>query len=910
MIGKTLGHYSVSTLLGKGGMGVVYQAKDQKLGRDVAIKVLPEEFARDVDRVARFQREAKMLASLNHPNIAAIHGMEESDGAHFLVLELVEGDTLSDQLKRGSIPVEEALKLALQIAEALEAAHEKGVIHRDLKPANIKVTPDGKVKVLDFGLAKAFTGDQADVNPADSPTITAAATQRGVILGTAAYMSPEQARGESVDKKADIWAFGVVLFEMLTGRQVFTGKTVSDTLASVLAREPEWNGLPPNLHPRIKFLLERCLEKETNNRYHDIADVRVEVQKVLDDPSGVFAQPFAGVKPIKGVRLGVPWIAAIFILGLIIAGIAVWHLKPSEPSMIAHVKMSLQPADQIGSSEVLASGRPTRTALTFSPDGYHIVFCGESGDPPISQLYLRALDSENAEPLVGTEGAIGPFFSPDGKWIGFWADGELKKLPITGGPASTICNEAEAPFGASWGSNNRIVFGRMDGGLLEVPASGGEPKALTLVDSAQGEWSHRLPRILPDGKAVLFTIARRQFPNWDESDIAVQSLESGQRKLLIRGGADGRYIQSGHLVFARKGALMAAPFDPGRLEMTGDAIAIIDDVMQAVNTTGPSSETGATQFTISNAGSLAYLSGGMVPDVKGSIVFMDRHGTIKPVADRPGIHFIPRFSPDGNRLAFFTFSRGEHSVWIYDLDREAPVRMTKSYGAFPLWTPDGSRLVFENHNLFWQPIDLSTPPEQLTDSEFRQFPVSWMPDGKTLVFVQTEASGSHDIWELSLNGDRRPRPLVQTQANEWDANLSPDGHWLAYSSDESGQEEVYVMPYPGSGGKTQISVDGGAEPAWARSGKELFYINRSNEAGTAEIRIVDITFGPPFKASKPRALFKTAIPDNAVSRAYDVTPDGQLFVACLDERVPPPDMSEIHVIFNWFEELKERVPVE
>jgi Tol biopolymer transport system component len=722
-------------------------------------------------------------------------------------------------------------------------------------------------------------------------------------------MSPEQARGDMVDKKADIWAFGVVLFEMLTGRQVFTGQTVSDTLASVLAREPGWTALPPNLHARIRFLLERCLKKEPKNRYHDIADARVEIQEVLDDPSGVFAQPVTTEKPQKKLWVGLSCVTTFFVLGLIIAGAAVWYLTPSEPSMIAHVKMSLQPADQIGSIET-AYDRPTRTAIAFSPDGDHIVFVGERGNPPISQLYLRALDTEDAEPLAGTEGAIGAFFSPDGQWIGFWADGELKKVSIAGGPSSSICKESAPPFGVSWGVNDIILFGRMDGGLMQVPASGGEPEALTTLDRAQRDWSHRLPQMLPDGKAVLFTITRRQFPTWDESDIAVQSLESGQRKLLIRGGADGRYIKSGHLVFARKGVLMAAPFDAGRLEMTGDAIAIIENVMQTVNTTSPADETGSAQFTISNTGSLAYLSGGIFTDGKGSIAFVDRHGTIKPIVDRPGVHLVPRFSPDGHKLAFFTFSRGEHSVWIYDLDREAPFRMTKSYGAFPLWTPDGTRLVFENHNLFWQPVDLSTPPEQLTESEFRQFPVSWTSDGKTLIFVQTETSGSHDIWELSLDEDHQPRPLVQTRANEWDATISPDGNWLAYTSDESGREEVYLRPYPGPGGITQVSVDGGSDPAWSRSGEELFYVNSLDESETIAMCVIEITFGPPLKASKPRTLFKGPFIDTMISRRYDVTSDGELFVASLFEDVPSPKMSEMHVVLNWSEELKKKVPAE
>ena len=470
MIGKTLAHYEITSQLGKGGMGEVYQAKDRKHGRDVAIKVLPEEFAKDSDRVSRFQREAKLLASLNHPNIAAIYGLEESSGTNFLVLELVEGDTLADRIKAGPVPIEESLKLALQIAEALEAAHEKGIIHRDLKPANIKVTPDGKVKVLDFGLAKAFAGDQ-EANLSNSPTLSDAATQQGVILGTAAYMSPEQAKGKTVDKRADIWAFGVVLFEMLTGRQLFKGETVSETLAAVLMREPDFSTLPPNLHPRIRLLLERCLEKDVKNRYGSIGDARVDIQKALADPSGVLVQPIAGAEPRTRLQTILPWVAAAIVLTAIVAGVAVWKLRPPEPKRVIRFDYEF-PASQQFSDKT--SG-PFQYPLAVSPDGTKFVYLTTEG------LYLRSMEALDARLIPGTDkDSVQFFFSPDGQWIGYFSqsDQKLKKVAISGGGPAILCDAGTSVFGGGWDSEETIVYSHFPSGIMRVSANGGTPENL------------------------------------------------------------------------------------------------------------------------------------------------------------------------------------------------------------------------------------------------------------------------------------------------------------------------------------------------------------------------------------------------------------------------------------------------
>jgi serine/threonine protein kinase len=559
MLGKTLGHYQIKSQIGKGGMGEVFQAKDQVLGRDVAIKVLPEEFARDADRIARFQREAKLLASLNHPNIAAIHGLEESGGTNFLVLELVDGETLADRIKAGPLPVEESLKLALQIAEALEGAHEKGVVHRDLKPANIKITSDGKVKILDFGLAKTYSGHKEDSNLSNSPTLSDAATQQGIILGTAAYMPPEQAKGKTVDKRADIWAFGVVLFEMITGRQLFKGETVSETLAAVLMKEPDFGLLPQNIHPRLRFVIERCLEKEPKNRYHEIADVRVEIQKVLADPAGVLVQSSAAVKPRKMLQLGLPRVAAIAILCLIVAGVAVYKLKPSEPRKVMRFDYELPEGQQFTGS------------LAVSPDGSQMVYSTANG------LYVRSVDALDARLITGTDrNSNGPVFSPDGKWLAYWSSNErkLKKIAISGGAPVVVCDTDALLGGLSWGSDNNIVYSEPLGGVVkQISADGGSPESLVKAGMLNPKLGGMpiAPQMLPDGKTLLFT---KVSVNPDGGrQIVIQSLDSGKQKVLCQGNA-GMYLATGHLIYGLANnniaSIVAVPFDLDRLEKKAD----------------------------------------------------------------------------------------------------------------------------------------------------------------------------------------------------------------------------------------------------------------------------------------------------------------------------------------------------
>ena len=621
--GTNLGHYEISTLLGKGGMGEVWRARDTKLGREVAIKTLPEEFAKDADRLARFEREAKLLASLNHPNIAAIHGFEEDNGTHFLVLELVEGDTLADQIKRGAIPIEESLKLALQIAEALEAAHEKGVIHRDLKPANIKVNDDGNVKVLDFGLAKAFEGDGADAGLSNSPTLSMAATQQGVILGTAAYMSPEQAKGREVDMRADVWAFGCVLYEMLTGSQAFGGEEVSEILASVLAREADYTTLQPDLHPRLREVLERCLEKNLRKRFQGIGDVIVDIEKVQADPSGVLVQPVADVVQATP-QAKLPW--AIAVLGILIAGVASWTFRPlptSDSRPVRRFSFALPDEQQFGST--------SRRVVAVSPDGLRIVY---SGSP--SGLYLRSMDEPDARLISGSADAaagtwVPIFFPPDGQSIAYYQGGQLRKIAITGGASVALSDVVSIPRGASWDVDDTIVYGQLDG-IWQVSANGGMPERI--VENQEGELVS-LPQVLPGGEWLLFTVNLAQ--------IVVQSLESGERKVVLKGGADARYVPTGHLVYVVEDVLFAAPFDLELLERTGAGVPVIEEIGIAQNS-------GAGQLSVANDGTLVYTTSLFAAQAS-NLAWVDRNGATTPITEEPLVYERPRISPDEQRVA-------------------------------------------------------------------------------------------------------------------------------------------------------------------------------------------------------------------------------------------------------------------
>ncbi len=704
-IGQSLSHYSIVEKIGRGGMGEVYRAKDQKLGRDIAIKVLPEEYVRDADRVARFQREAKLLASLNHPNIAAIYGLEESGGTQFLVLELVEGDTLADRIKRGPIPVEEALKLALQIAEALESAHDKGVIHRDLKPANIKVTPDGKVKVLDFGLAKAFAGEQAELNLSNSPTLSDMATQQGVILGTAAYMSPEQAKGKAVDKRTDIWAFACVLYEILTGQAAFQGEDVTEILAAVVKLGPNLDLLPANLHYRVREVITLCLQKEQKKRYRDIGDVQLELEQALADPSGLLVPPTAAAKRRPNLQMVIPWLAAALVLGAIIAGVAVWKLKPApptEPQRVMRFEYYL-PEDQQFNIASLSGD-----TIAISSDGSKFVYSTSNG------LYVRSIEEPVARLVPGTESdPQSPFFSPDGKWLGYWsqADKKLKKIAVGGGVPLSLC-DAGFIFGPIWYKDNTIVYSDIPTGILRVSANGGTPEILI-----KGMFS--APQLLPDGKSILFTDSSST-----DYRILVQQLALGARKELFAGGG-GYYLPTGHIIYGLGNDLLAVSFDLDKLEVRSGPVPLIQDL---------------TFDAVSDNGTLVYIPGKLpIYGEDRTLVWVDRNGKEEPAAGLANYFVASRISPDGSKVALGVGERSENSsIWIGDLRRKTLMRVIygKGWHHSPLWTPDGKRIVFSKLDsgllgIYWMAADGSGKSEKLASAPDRHLvPYSFTKDGK------------------------------------------------------------------------------------------------------------------------------------------------------------------------------------
>ena len=890
--GTRLGSYEVVAQIGAGGMGEVYRAHDTKLARDVAIKVLPANFVNDPERLSRFQREARMLAALNHTNIATIYGLEQSAGVTCLVMELVPGETLAERVKTGPLPIEEALKIAVQIAEALEAAHERSIIHRDLKPANVKVTPEGKVKVLDFGLAKAFAGDSTNEDIGNSPTLSLAATMQGVILGTAAYMSPEQARGKAVDKRTDIWAFGCVLYELLTGKHAFDGEDTTEILAAVVKTDPDWSRLPATTPQTVSVLLKRCLQKDRTFRLRDAGDVRIELNEALSAPSSVsqsIAAPAKGIRAL-GRRELILGLGALLLVAAI-ASMATWILKPLSsplPQPVSRLTITLPPGQQL-------AGLDNGPSLAISPDGTHLAYVARQGG--MQQLYLRAMDSLEAKAIPGTEGAVNPFFSPDGQWLGFFANRKLMKVSLNGGAAIPLANAA-FDGGADWGSQGTIAFSpSFSSTIQQVSAAGGAVQPMALL--AKGDGSLRWPEVLPGGKALLFTtgVAGAIFTN---TVVAVQSIATGERQNLIQGGVYSRYTATGHLVYARGGTLMAVPFDLRRLTVTGTAVPVADGVMQ-------SPTNGSAQYGISATGSLVYVPGG-VQATQLRLVWVSRNGREQALAAPANNYLNPRVSPDGRRVAVGVTGQ-EGNIWQYDNSRETLTRLTfgGTVNGYPTWTPDGKRIAFTSNkegqlNIFWQLADGSGGLERLTTSDDSQTPNSWSPDGKLLAFNVINPTTGIDIWVFRMS-DRKAQPFLETPSNESAPQFSPDGRWLAYVSDESYRYEIYVQPYPGPGGKWQISTEGGTEPVWNHNGRELFY--RSGD----KMMAVDIATQPSFSVGKPRMLFEGQYQPTPVTFPnYDVSPDGQRFLMLKPSEQDQAAQTQINVVLNWFEELKRRVP--
>ena len=826
-------------------------------------------------------------------------------------MELIPGDTLADSLKRGPIPVEEALNLALQIAEALEAAHEKGVIHRDLKPANIKMTPEGMVKILDFGLAKAYVGDTEASDLADSPTLSDAATRQGVILGTAAYMSPEQATGKSVDKRADIWAFGVVLYEMLTGKKLFGGESVTETIAGVIKSEPDWSSLPAELHPRIRFMLERCLKKVPRNRYSGISDARVDIQEVLADPDSMFGQSGVLFKTEKNRRVSIPWVAVVFVLGLIIVGLGVWVFKPAEPKRVTRLEYEL-PEGQLFNKTL-----SREYGLAVSPDGSRFVYTATDG------LYLRDMDTLEARHMAGTDnGSLRPFFSPDNKWIGYWSrsDGKLKKVGVSGFAPIVLCDIAAEMAGARWDTDGTIVFSEVTSGVMRVSSNGGTPE--TLIKASVADLTKDglpiFPQMLPDGDTLLFTSYTS--PDIANSQIVIQSLRSGEREVLLK-GFGARYLPTGHVIYSLVNNdianLFAAPFDLDKLKVTGSSVSVLE---------------GATGGSVSDSGTLIYIPG--AANVTGAagpaspgdtLVWVDREGNAESLGAGLKDYRELDISPDDSKVALSITDTGNTDIWVWDIPHKTLTRLTsdKANNTTPVWTPDGKRIVFSStrgetyFGLYRRSADGVGEVEPLgARPDWMVYPRSFSPDGKFLATSEFSLpTYEPDIGMMSMEGDRDMSVLLK---DGLEPRISPDGRYMAYQTNESGTDNIYVRPFPDvNGGKWHITNSGNS-PLWSPVGGELFYRNDDSTM------VVEVETESAFKYKNPKVLFRGAYISSVSGlhvTPWDIDHDGKRFLMIKPpaatvsepstaEPAPTARQPKIIIVTNWFEELKELVPVE
>jgi len=870
-------------------MGVVYRARDTRLDRDAAIKALPEEVAENSARLARFEREAKLLASLKNPHIATIYGLEQAEGQRFLAMELVEGVTLAERLSKGPIPVREALELARQIAEALEVAHVADVIHRDVKPGNIMIGKDGKAKVLDFGLAKAL---RAGVQETDSlsPTLTQSMTQAGQILGTPVYMSPEQTRGEEAGKQTDIWSFGCVLFEMLSGKRAFPGGFADDA-----EKEPDWGALPEEMPPLARSVLRRCLERDPRRRLHNIADGRLEIEESIREPAlgEVWSLPTksATLATREGALRALTAIAIVAVLAL--TGWIVTRPQPSTPDVR---RFDLQPPRGV---KLQLGGGAHRIAI--SSDGRLVAFRGVpvDGSSP-AQLYLRSVEELGARPLPGTRNGLSPFFSPDARWLGFWVAGELRKIPLAGGEPVSLCQVAGIR-GASWGEDNTIVFSTPNGGISRVSADGGEPAAITVPDPMRGEVDHRWPEFLPGGRAILFVVTSggRESRN----RIAVVSLQTGEQRMLWTGGTKPSYARSGHLLYSRLGTVYAVEFDPTRLEIVGAPRPVLDDVR--FPTAG-----GDVRFAVAEEGSMVYVPGAWRPP-ESELVSVDRQGNVERLLESRQAYESPRFSPDGRRVAVTVHRSVEDAdIWVYELERGTRTRLSSEGAYHPVWSPDGDAIIFTSDRngpweLFRAQADGTGPVELIATSQGMNFPGSFTPSGSVVLFQG--GSLNWDIFSLDATGDGTPQAVLATPALEVQPVLSPDGRWLAYTSDESGQLEVNVRPFPGPGGAIQASLTGGTDPIWHPTGRELFYREtpRLNEP-SRRILSVPMSTEADFSIGRPRLVVETDFDSTSqiAWHSYDIFPDGERFVM-----VRPPEESGLapRLVFapNWIDEIEQ-----
>ncbi len=898
-VGQRLSQYRLIEKIGQGGMGVVWRARDTVLERDAALKVLPDAVATDAAQLERLAREARLLATLNHPNVASVFGLHETNSAtssvRFVAMELLSGEDLGKRLARGDLELREKLEAARQVAEALAAAHDHGVIHRDLKPANIQLAADGRVKVLDFGLAKALVSaegaDSAD-GDSDSPTIVGPSTTTGVVMGTAAYMSPEQARGKPVDRRTDIWSFGCVLFEMLAAVRAFSGETVSDTIVQVLQGEPDWSRLPKETPPSVVRLLRRCLEKNPTRRLHDLGDAILEIDEALGPPSGqIPEQPAVQVPPIRRRRMPHFAIAIVVVL----AALAGWAVGQRNRS-------PLGPAGPITRFTIDDSARWPRAgwdypALAVSPDGRRIIYQAARADDGVS-LVSREISQFQASPVPGVQSTYQTFFSPDGRWLGYFHSNRLWKVSTRGGEPIAL-TAAPMARGGTWLPDDSIVFTPIpESGLSRVSASGGDARVLTVPDKSKGERTHRWPHALPSGEAVLFTVGLSTITSFDDARIEVLSLKTGERRTLIEHGTFPHYVAGepfGHLLYVYRGNLMAVPFDAKRLRIAGRDTTILSGIL-----THP--DVGCAQFAASPNGTLVYAEG---PSVKPrrQLLWIDREGRSSPVTDRRDGYHTVSISPRGDAVVVDIEGANNH-ILVHEIARGGRKMLTRDWSqGMPIWSADGDKVTFFSDrggpgNLYWTAADGSGDLRRLTHSEYKQWPTSWSPDGSNLAYTEQHPVSRADIWLLPVDSNGEPgapRPLLQTPHTEDEAVFSPDGRWIAFTSFETGRKEVYVTRFPPDGARLPVTGGSGASPSWSPEADELYYLNG------ATLMAVAVRTEPEFAVlSDPRPIF------SPVYRGYAVHPDGERFVIVTRE-VERPE-SPVHVIVNGLEELRRLAP--
>jgi eukaryotic-like serine/threonine-protein kinase len=884
--GKRLGPYEILSAIGAGGMGEVYRARDTRLDRVVAVKILHDHLSDKAELRERFEREAKTIASLNHPHICTLYDIGHQDGTDFLVMEYLEGETLAERLKRGPLPLEQVLRYAIEIADALDKAHRKGITHRDLKPGNIMLTKSG-TKLLDFGLAKLRGPQVAVANLSALPTEGSNLTAQGTILGTLQYMAPEQVEGKTneIDARTDIFAFGVVVYEMATGKKAFEGQTQASLIAKILETDPTpISSLQPMTPPQLDRVMKKCLAKEREDRWQSAKDLTDELKWIAETPESARG---VGVELKRTRGLWQPIALAMAAAAIVVVGgRAIWNLKPAQPRPVTRTVIALPPEQQLAALDL--------PVIAISPDGNYLTYAATARGQT-QQLFLRAMNSLQARPIPGTEGAINPFFSPDSQWLGFFQGGTLKRVSVTGGAAVSV-GYAANPRGASWDGQKTIIFApSQDGPLQQVSNEGGVSRPLTQLEKA--DITHRWPEVLPGGKAVAFVAAPRD-TSVASDRILVRSLQTGEQRDFGQGVTYPRYVPSGHLIYAQGTTLMAVPFDPDRLEIKGSAVPVVEGV-------AVSQVTGAAQYGISATGSLAYVSAALTTAQR-RLVWVNRNGTEQPLPAPPHAYRYARLSPDGRRIAV----ESDSQIWIYDLAKDTFTRLTfeGTTNQGPVWTPDGKRITVDSNkegtaNLFWQLADGSGGLERLAPGQYAQVPRSWSPDGQILAFHENNPTTGKDIWVLRLS-DQKAEPFLRTPFNEGGPVFSPDGHWLAYISDESGRPEIYVKPYPGPGGKWQVSTEGGSEPAWNHNGRELFFRSGS------KMMAAEVTTLPTFSVGKPKLLFEgqyVPVQAGLMSTAYDVSPDGQRFLVIkANEQAQAP--AQINVVLNWFEELKQKAP--